>query len=158
MTASIPPPSRMFEAWHRVERNLRASERKIAETAHLRNSISEDLLEEVRQRRRESHELLLALLAWDEPSATSQWEHADRRPMPRQALELRHLAEAEKHVDGARRLIAGMEEHVGTRQASGIDVGEALGTLSLMKELLATFVAHRDLIARTVEEIDAGKR
>jgi len=156
MTPSTPPPSQMFETWHRVERNLRAAERKVADRAHLRSAISEDLLEEVRRRRRESHDLLLALLAWDQPSATPS-EQLDRRPMLKQAFELRHLAEAEKHVVGAKRLIAGLEERVDSRQASGIDVGEALGTLSLMKDLLATFVAHRDLIARTVEDIGAGR-
>jgi hypothetical protein len=73
------------------------------------------------------------------------------------AIEAKHLREAERHVADAKRLFSRLEQIVELRPIRGDAVEQATRLLAAMKEALATCVAHRDFIAQTLEDIDDGR-
>lgn len=72
------------------------------------------------------------------------------------ATESQHLALAE-HISDAERLLSRLEELVHRSQLKGANVEHGLRAMTVIREVLGTFVAHRNLIARTIDEIDAAK-
>jgi hypothetical protein len=77
--------------------------------------------------------------------------------MPNLATELEQLALADKHVRGAEESIERMRRRVDRERLRGADTTEFDRALQASIDSLAVFIEHRALIARTIEDIRAGR-
>ena len=77
--------------------------------------------------------------------------------MPDRATQDRHLEEAERHIVRGLELMSDVRLAIERAEPGGANVGAASRTLAVMAEVMVSFEAHRDLIKRTLAEIDAGK-
>ena len=77
--------------------------------------------------------------------------------MPDKETELVHLAEADRHIDEAERHIVDLEELIADASARGQDTRLAAATLVTMRETLDAFNVHRDVILRTLDDIENGR-
>lgn len=71
--------------------------------------------------------------------------------------ELRHLAEADEHVSNGSRLISRLEATVSRLQEDGRDTSIAARSLEALRQAQVTFLEHRDTIAQTIRDIEAGR-
>ena len=77
--------------------------------------------------------------------------------MPDRALELKHLAEANRHLAQAQQRIAHLRSLIAEASTSGLSTDAARRSLDVMQDVLQTFREHRKLIEQTIADIDAGK-
>ena len=78
--------------------------------------------------------------------------------MPDLAIELEHLAEADKQIAEAHAAIADVVKAIGTNRHTGPEPEpEPASLLQTMKDTLKAFEAHRALIVRNIEDIKARK-
>ena len=73
------------------------------------------------------------------------------------AQEVRHLLDAERHIQQALGNVAVLEKEIAASAGRGEDVSQARGSLVTMQQVLVTFVEQRDAILQTIADIDAGK-
>ena len=77
--------------------------------------------------------------------------------MPDIAQERAHLADAEDHIADGKRLIERLERLMERLQAQNGDTAIAERSLATMREALALFEEQRELILRTIDDIESGK-
>jgi len=77
--------------------------------------------------------------------------------LDRRAMEERHLQLADAHIVRARELTSRLQHLIEHARRHDGDVEEAMRNLAAMVDAMATFVAHRDMIIRTLADIDAGR-
>ena len=77
--------------------------------------------------------------------------------MLERAVEERHLQLAEAHVMRALELIARTERLIQEARQRGGNVEPAMRSLDAMRDVLSAFSAHRDYLAGTISDIDAGR-
>jgi hypothetical protein len=68
------------------------------------------------------------------------------------AMELAHLAEAERHIAEGKRRLERQEEIVAELKRQGHDAETALCLLALFRQVQADYVSHRDRIQKALEE------
>lgn len=74
--------------------------------------------------------------------------------MPDRAMELRHLAQADRHVmEGERRVLV-MERAIARAVVLEMDADQARISLALIVDALAILKAHRLMILQAMEDID----
>jgi hypothetical protein len=67
-------------------------------------------------------------------------------------MELRHLAQAERHIREGVARIARLKNSIELWRNSGLDVSIAEGTVLVLKETLQLIVDHRNFILRVLED------
>jgi hypothetical protein len=72
------------------------------------------------------------------------------------AIELQHLATADAHIAGAERVISEQKARVEKLRGGGRDAKLAEETLRAFEVNLQMMREHREVIVRTIEEIDRG--
>ena len=77
--------------------------------------------------------------------------------MPERAVEERHLQLADEHIERGRELMARLRRLIEEARLHEGNVDQATRTLIVMGDVLETFIFHRDGIAQTIADIDAGK-
>ena len=77
--------------------------------------------------------------------------------MPDRALELKHLAEANRHLAQAEQRIDHLRSLIEEGSTSGLSTDAAKRSLDVMQDVLQTFRDHRKTIVQTIADIDAGK-
>lgn len=77
--------------------------------------------------------------------------------MPDRDEEVRHLADADRHIRSAERAIQEMRIEVGEQRALGADTTLSSRLLAAMEEMLEQFVEHRGVILQTIADLDAGR-
>ena len=77
--------------------------------------------------------------------------------MPERSEEMEHLALADSHILQAEKTVADLVAMVGVHNGRGADSTQAQESLAIARETLTQFRLHRDLIVRTIQDIDAGR-
>jgi hypothetical protein len=70
----------------------------------------------------------------------------------REEMELRHLAQAERHISEGVARIARLKNSIELWRNSGLDVSIAEGTVLVLEETLQLIVDHRNFILRVLED------
>jgi hypothetical protein len=73
------------------------------------------------------------------------------------ALELEHLAEADRHIAIAQEEIAKVAQQIASNDKLDLPTGEGAALLATMNETLKAFEEHRALIVSNIEDIRSGK-
>ncbi len=69
-------------------------------------------------------------------------------------MELRHLVQADRHIDEGERRVLAMERAIARAALLNIDTALARASLDLIKDLLAECRTHRRMIVQSLEELD----
>ena len=69
-------------------------------------------------------------------------------------MELRHLAQADRHISEGERRVVTMERAIARAVVLKMNVDQARVSLALIVDGLATCNAHRLMILQTIEDID----
>lgn len=77
--------------------------------------------------------------------------------MPDRAMEVRHLAEADRHIREGERRILQLEGVISRAFDRGQDTTRARATLAVLVEALTAFKAHQQLILKSIADIDAAQ-
>ena len=77
--------------------------------------------------------------------------------MPDRAMELRHLAQADRHISEGERRVLEMQRAIARAVLLKMNTTNARISLALIVEVLAHFKAHRLMILQAIEEIDRCK-
>ena len=73
-------------------------------------------------------------------------------------MELRHLVQADRHIDEGERRVLAMERTIARAILLQMDTTLARASLDLIVDLLAHCKAHRQMIVQSIEEIDHRER
>lgn len=74
------------------------------------------------------------------------------------AMELEHLADAERGIQKLEARIAALEETASGIPPGHVEVASSETLLTVMRDTLLTFKEQRRLILETIEDIRAGRR
>ena len=77
--------------------------------------------------------------------------------MPSLQFEKEQLEVADRHIATARRNIAEMKANLALARAAGDDTALAERALAAAENGLSAFLEHRELIVRTIDDIEAGR-
>ena len=77
--------------------------------------------------------------------------------MPDRAMELRHLAQANRHISEGERRVLEMKRTIEHAILLKMNTTNARISLALIVDLLAHFQAHRLMILQAIEDIDRRK-
>ena len=78
--------------------------------------------------------------------------------MSDRAMELRHLALADRHIVEGEGRVRDMQMAIFRAASLGSDTAQACETLALVADCLAQVKSHRLLIVQAIEDIDASSR
>jgi hypothetical protein len=76
--------------------------------------------------------------------------------MPDRDFEVRQLWLADRHIDRAEQIIADQELELERLRLKGYDTPLLERTLEVLKDSLRTMYEHRNIIIRTIQDIDRG--
>ncbi len=77
--------------------------------------------------------------------------------MPDRAMELRHLAQADRHISEGERRVLEMQRAIEHAILLKMDPTNARISLALIVDVLAHLKAHRLMILQAIEDIDRRK-
>ena len=76
--------------------------------------------------------------------------------MPNRAEEVQHLALADEHVLRGERSVEDLVALIAANTGRGADTAQASVLLATVQQTLAQFRQHREHIAQTIRDLDAG--
>jgi hypothetical protein len=76
--------------------------------------------------------------------------------MPEREFEMRHLALADRHISRAEQIVTEAGTNIERLRRNGYDVELLERALEVHQHSLQTMYEHRDIIIRTIRQIDRG--
>lgn len=76
------------------------------------------------------------------------------RGTPNREMEIRHLAQADRHIHESDIRVQAMERVIAQAQAFNMNVEQATVSLALMIAMVAQLKAHRLMIVQAIEDLD----